>query len=100
MAYNSKINNVKTPVDNLIFNGVSSMMNKIKSDIWSGTMTDLAENIYALSSKDQKVNLPKSPSTLRVVLNRIINRLRNNGFGVRFIRSTDRNRTRLVRFTK
>lgn len=65
---------------------------------WSGTMTDLRNQLVRTAGKVQARNLPQSASALRVVLNRVVNRVRARGVSMKFIRSPDYNRTRLVRF--
>jgi len=109
MASNSKINNRRVSsinnVDDIVFRGVSSILEKQSKGMWIGTMTELTKALNSLLRKRQRTMkqrtiLPGSPSALRVVLNRVVNRLRNSGIGVRFVRTTDRVRTRLVRFTQ
>jgi hypothetical protein len=100
MASNSKINSRRisaiNSVDDIVFRGVSSIVER--QDTWLGTMTELSSALNRVSSKRQRTILPGSPSALRIVINRVINRLRNRGFAVRFIRSSDHGRTRLVKF--
>jgi len=101
MALKSKINNRRNAsVDDMIFRGVSSIMDSYSSDIWIGTMTELTTALNRVLSKNQRVVSPKSPAALRVVINRVINRLRNRGIGVRFGRTSDHSRTRFVRFAQ
>jgi len=104
MASNSKTNNRRISaidsVDDIVFRGVSSVVEKQSKDMWIGTMTELARALNRVSSKRQRTILPGSPGALRVVINRVVNRLRNSGIGVRFVRTTDHGRTRLVRFTQ
>lgn len=92
MASNSKGNEES----NVLFNGVKSILRR-RSTPWVGTMTDLGlelNNKFSLTS-----NWPSTPSSLRVVLNTVVNRLRNAGVSVKFTRTTDRARTRLVKFS-
>lgn len=97
MTLNSKKN---MSVDDMIVDGVLDVLDSHRDSVWLGTMTDLnSALVRVLGRKDSKV-LPKSPSSLRVVLNRVANRLRNRSVGVRFIRSSDHSRTRYVRFTQ
>lgn len=93
MTYNSKTNN---DVSNTIFSGVKSIVRR-RTTPWVGTMTDLGD---ALENRvnSMPANWPGSASALRVALNRVVNRLRNAGISVRFTRSTDHTRTRLVEF--
>lgn len=89
MSYTEKNNDVS----DVIVNGVKKMVQR-RTSSWIGTMTDLND---VLESK-VSARLPGSPSALRVTLNTVINRLRNAGISVRFYRSSDRTRTRLVEF--
>lgn len=102
MAYNGKTNGrrIAAPndVDSIIFRGVSSVVER-KESIWKGTMSELASALNRVLSKKQRTMLPGSPSALRIAVNRVVNRLRNRGIGVRFGRTTDHARTRFVRFT-
>lgn len=102
MAYKRKIINRRSPaindIDGIIFRGVISMVEGRESN-WKGTMSELASALNRVLSKKQRTQLPGSPSALRVVVNRVVNRLRNRGIGVRFGRTTDHARTRFVRFT-
>lgn len=101
MASNSKAMarriTVMNSVDDIVFRSVSSVVER--ESMWIGTMTELSTAINRVASKRQRTMLPGSPSALRTVINRVVNRLRNRGIGVRFIRTTDHGRTRLVRFT-
>lgn len=93
MVLNSKKNN---NVSEVIFSGVKAIM-KRRTTPWQGTVTDLGD---ALENRvnSMPANWPGSASALRVALNRVVNRLRNAGISVRFTRSTDHTRTRLVEF--
>lgn len=101
---NSKTNNRRITainnVDDIVFRSVSSVLERHSHGVWIGTMTELGAAINRVASKRQRTILPGSPGALRVVLNRVINRIRNKGIGVRFIRTTDHARTRLVRFAR
>jgi hypothetical protein len=99
MASNSKRTTRKsTPTqtsrEDVILNGVLAVLDK--KTTWIGTMTDLQTDLVRVLGK--KTTLPRSPSALRVVLNRVVNRLRIRGVSVRFSRSTDHSRTRYVKF--
>lgn len=93
MASNSKTNEVS----NTIFNGVRMMM-KRRSTPWVGTMTELNDTLKNRVNS-MPGDWPGSASALRVALNKVVNRLRNAGVSVRFTRSTDHTRTRLVEFS-
>lgn len=101
MVYNSKTNVQVNSVEDVVFNGVMSVLSNIKKgSSWIGTMTALdAELITRLSKKESQM-LPASPSALRVVLNRVVNRLRNRSISVKFGRTTDNTRTRFVKFSR
>ena len=86
-------------VDDIVFRGVTSIMEGQSGGRWTGTMTSLKTALNRVSSRRQRETLPGSASALRVVINRVTNRLRNRGIGVRFGRTTDHTRTRYVRFT-
>lgn len=96
MASNSKIVSEKNEVSDIVFRGISSAIN----GSWSGTMSDLMIVLNKTVSKKEKVLLPQSPSALRVVINKVINRLRNKGISVKFVRTADYDRTRLVKFAR
>jgi hypothetical protein len=87
-------------VDELVFTKVNTIMQGQSGSNWTGTMSKLMTALNKVSSKSQRKTLPGSPSALRVVINRIANRLRNTGLGVKFGRTTDHTRTRYVRFTQ
>src|SRR5512134_63391 len=105
MAYKSKIitrrNNTINEVDNIVFRGISAVVNaEGNGGFWKGTMSELMTALNRVSSKRQRTILPGSPGALRIVINRVANRIRNRGIGVRFGRTTDHARTRFVRFTQ
>ncbi len=87
-------------VDNLVLDGILKTLGSATE--WRGTMTDLdAVLVKSYSRSVTKLStLPGSPSALRVVVNRITNRLRSRGISVRFARSTNRTRTRYVKLVK
>lgn len=105
MAYKSKIitrrNITINEVDNIVFRGISAVVNaESNGGLWKGTMSELMTALNRVSSKRQRTILPGSPGALRIVINRVANRIRNRGIGVRFGRTTDHARTRFVRFTQ
>ena len=84
----------KNMVENAVVYGVLKVLD---SDInWIGTMTDLSDELVLNLNK--QMPLPRSPSALRAVLNRVANRLRSRGVSVKFGRTTDHSRTRYVKF--
>lgn len=95
------VKTVTNNVETVVLNGVASMMRSVKRGRnWTGTMTELNSNLVSVLGRRTSRLLPGSPSALRVVLNRVVNRLRNNGVGVKFGRTTDHTRTRFVRFSR
>jgi molybdopterin biosynthesis enzyme MoaB len=102
MALNSKKNDRTTDVNNIVFDGISTVVERhsVKESSWIGTMTELTTALNKVVSKTQRKMLPGSPSALRLVINRVINRLRNRGIGVKFGRTTDHTRTRFVKFAR
>lgn len=94
MEYINDKNLSNDNVEDTVLQGVLNIINSNK--VWLGTMTDLGNRLIKKLGK--KAVLPGSPSALRVVLNRVANRLRKRGVGVKFGRTTDRTRTRYVRF--
>ena len=84
----------------IVLEGILSIMERQVNGNWIGTMTNLTTALNKVLSKSERAFLPGSPAALRVVINRVVNRLRNRGIGVRFTRTTDHVRTRHVRFTQ
>lgn len=94
------ISNSKTNMEQIVLNGVLSVVNsQHENSIWTGTMTDLQNQISKNLSRSERKNLPGSPAALRIVLNRIVNRIRNKRVGVKFYRTPGFARTRLVKFS-
>ena len=91
-------NRTQKAIDNTVLNGVLTFLNEQK--MWVGTMTELGSNLIKVLGQKQSANLPGSPSALRVVLNRVVNRLRNRRVSVRFDRTTDHMRTRFVKLVR
>jgi hypothetical protein len=87
-------------VNELVFQGVSTILDQHTASNWIGTMSDLATALNRTIDRKQRGFLPRSPSALRVVINRVVNRIRNRGVSVRFGRTTDHTRTRFVRFAQ
>jgi hypothetical protein len=88
-----------TDTSEITFRGVISIVEGQSGSVWTGTMTNLTTALNRVLSRKQRTLLPGSPGALRVVINKVVNRLRNRGIGVRFGRTTDHARTRYVRFT-
>ena len=87
-------------IDEIVLSKVCTVLRDQSESNWIGTMSRLMTALNKVSSRRQREILPCSPGALRVVINRIANRLRNRGIGVRFARTTDHARTRFVRFTR
>lgn len=105
MASNSKKvvrkSSSENTVENIVYNGVVTVIKNVKKGtVWTGTMTDLNSALVSVLGKKNSNVLPGSPSALRVVLNRVISRLRNNKVSVKFGRTTDHSRTRFVKFSR
>jgi len=93
-------NNRVSIVDDVIFRGINSIVGRQAEGTWIGTMSELNTALIRVLSRKQRTLLPGSPGALRVVINRVANRIRNRGIGVRFGRTTDHSRTRYVRFAQ
>ena len=89
----------QTNVSEVVFTKLNTVMNNQSGSNWVGTMTNLMSALNRVSSKRQRSILPKSPSALRLVINKVANRLRSRGIGVKFGRTPDHARTRFVKFT-
>lgn len=86
-------------VNDVVLSGVITVLDK-GNNRWFGTMTELQTALVKVLGKKNSVVLPGSPGALRVVINRVVNRLRSRGVSVRFTRTPDHARTRFVRFTR
>jgi uncharacterized protein len=102
MASNSKVSSRKSAainnVDDVVFRGIATVVDQEVESAWVGTMSNLTSALNRVLSKKQRTTLPRSPGALRIVINRVVNRLRNRGIGVKFGRTSDHMRTRFVRF--
>jgi hypothetical protein len=100
MSSNNRNNSQQTnSVDEVVLQGILSVVNSPDST-WIGTMTNLTNSLTRVIDKSQRAQLPGSPSALRLVINRVANRIRTRGISVRFGRTTDHKRTRFVRFAR
>ncbi len=88
--------NIKTynEVDNLVVETLATFAQSNPS--WTGTMTDLSRKLVGVVGRKNKDQLPGSPAALRRVIDRNISRIRNRKVSVKFTRTVDRSRTRLV----
>jgi hypothetical protein len=96
----ASISNKIMNVDEAVMQGVLSIIGNGNTGKWTGTMTELRTTLNRVLGRKQAKVLPGSPGALRIVLNRVVNRLRNRRISVRFARTTDHARTRFVRFTR
>lgn len=97
---NARGNTVMNNVDDVVLRGISSVMGRQSVRTWMGTMTELTTALNRVLSRKQRTFLPGSPSALRMVIDRVANRLRSKGVGVRFGRTSDHTRTRFVKFAR
>jgi len=95
-----KTKTVTTNVSDAIVSGVISVVKDHSDSEWVGTMTALnAALVKEMGRKNVPATWPGSPSALRVAINKVVNRIRNKGVSVRFVRTPDHMRTRLVVFS-
>lgn len=100
MTSNSKASTRRITETNSIDDTVlNSVLNVVGNQVWLGTMTELKTALSKNLGRNRSI-LPGSPGALRVVINRVVNRLRSRKISVRFLRTTDHARTRLVRFAR
>jgi hypothetical protein len=74
---------------------ITTLLNR-KHGHWEGTMTEFNNAITTGLRRTTPLNWPKSPSSLRRVMNGMVNSLSRAGFRISFGRSTDYMRTRFV----
>jgi len=87
-------------VNDIVMNGIISVLDRSNNETWTGTMTELTTALTKALGRKKSEELPGSPGALRMVINRVVNRLRNRRISVRFARTTDHTRTRYVKFTR
>jgi len=97
---NVRRNTMINDVESVVFRGINSIVGRHTMSTWIGTMSELTTALNRVLSKKQRTILPRSPGALRVVINRVANRIRSRGIGVRFGRTTDHARTRFVKFVQ
>lgn len=90
----------QTNINDIVLNGVLMVLDRNNVGSWSGTMTELQTALVRALGKKHSAVLPGSPGALRVVLNRVVNRLRTRSVTVRFTRTPDHARTRIVQFSR
>ena len=95
-------NRKHNPKHEVVMKGVLKVIKKNNKNNrkWTGTMTELSLRLSKVLDPKQSLALPGSPSALRAVLNKVVNRLRCRGISVRFARTSDHARTRYVKFTE
>lgn len=91
------LNNRELSTDEVVLQGVISLIDRRPSQSWNGTMSTLQNALRRSTSVESRSALPRSPSALRVVLNRIVNRVRTRGISVKFSRT---NTVRSVQFSR
>lgn len=96
MALNSKKSDELVDSNNLVLEGVLTLLKNNNEHKWTGTMTELGDSLYLVLDKRKTLALPKSPSYLRVTMNKLVNRLRARGIVIKFGRTPDSHRTRFV----
>lgn len=94
MKEENMINKAYNEVDNLVVSNLATFAQA--NSIWTGTMTDLSNELIKLVGRKNKEQLPGSASALRKVIDRNIGRIRNRKVSVKFTRTIDRSRTRLI----
>lgn len=94
MTFNTQTSEDKS-VDSVVVESVSSFVSTNSN--WEGTMTQLSKKISRMLPRSEKNYLPGSASALRKVIDRNIRRIRSRGITVKFARTPDRMRTRLVK---
>ena len=100
MAYTRKQSIPNFSVEEIVFRGVLDILSTIEDSIWFGSMTDLDADLARVLPKAAVNILPKSPSALRVVLNRVVNRIRNQSVSIKFGKTNGSNSMRYVKFSK
>jgi hypothetical protein len=96
----STTRSTQTNVDNVVLGGILTVLDRSNVRSWSGTMTQLQATLVRIIGKKRSIVLPGSPGALRVVVNRVVNRLRSRSVSVKFSRTPDHARTRFVRFSR
>jgi hypothetical protein len=100
LSRRSNRNAVSNNINDVVVRGIESIVERQTRGTWIGTMSGLNTALNRVLSQRQRTLLPGSPGALRVVINRVANRIRSRGIGVRFGRTTDHSRTRFVRFAQ
>jgi hypothetical protein len=90
MASKRQLNSSTQNTNNALFQGITQLMRR-RTHPWVGTMTELKQTLETRAPYGiTPTGWPASPSSFRMALNRVVNRLRNAGISVRFNRSTQR----------
>jgi hypothetical protein len=78
---------------------IVSLLGK-EGGVWIGNMTELTRALENVSRKTTPENWPTSPSVMRKVINNAVYSIRRSGVRVKFTRTTDHMRKRVVEFTQ
>ena len=89
---------VPTEVKDVVRTRLLSMLSKRTQ--WNGTMTELNDAIRSFSGRAVPSEWPGSASVLRRVVNTVVHSIRKAGYRVEFSRTPDRERRRVVSFSR
>lgn len=95
------VSNNKKMVDNvedLVVEGVMDILKK--NNEFVGTMTQLNSKLAKVVGKSNSEMLPGSPSALRIVIDRVSNRLRARAISVSFSMANNKARSRQIHLIK
>jgi hypothetical protein len=95
MVSNERVNSV----EDVVLEGVLAVVDSHDESVWEGSMSDLRESLVSSLPRNLASEVPQSPNGLRVQLNKVVNRLRARGVGVKFSGDFPRTHRRLVTFT-
>jgi hypothetical protein len=79
-------------VDDMVLNAVVSYLSNV-SEV-KNTITNITKAMISNMPNKERKMFPTHPATVRVILNRITNRLRSRGITIQFSRGSDSMRTR------
>ena len=82
--------------EEVVLNAVLSFVSS--NPTWIGTMTALRNRLVKIVGKSSLNDLPRSASTLRAALNRMVNRIRVRKISVKFGRTRDHAGLKFVKF--
>ena len=82
-----------------LYNQIVSLVSR--RGLWSGSMTELNAALVRAMRSHVPASWPKTPSLLRLAVNRVVNKLRRTGgIKVTFTRTPDHDRKRVVTFAR